>query len=269
LSGGESPIKIGVEAIAADMTARTGDLLTAQAAMSTQISQLADAMTSVQATVSGQIAAAEMAATSRAAATRAEMEASAEALEDSVERSIEDLTTTLQGTVVNLTEAVDSAIEGMNGTVRQVSSALAGKKDNQPKMWSGGCSEYPGGGWRWYCLNRQLYNTAGGWFVKHDHTYFRSLRSNIFIRMVMFTITHGSGWNHMAYYLNDRTFYYTYSHTAGCWWKDMHGDMVFQVAVGNRWRVRMHGACSHAFHPGGNQWDTHSRITVSVDGTTQ
>ena len=48
------------------------------------------------------------------------------------------------------------------------------------KMWAGGCSQHPGSGWHYYCLNRQLYNTGAGFLRKVSDTRLAAQRAGYF-----------------------------------------------------------------------------------------
>ena len=238
-----------------------------------------------------QLVAANAEAVSRAAAAEAAALSAGVALSAHVSTAIDGITRSVAGDVSGLTASLANSTAATTRTVAGVTTALAGKADNIKKLWSGGCSQYPGGGWNWYCLDRELYNTAAGYFVKADNTRFRALRANMMINFVVWTITHvsttrtarhapclrrlrdtsctgvpprsvprdriftatllllfsrrsavvlqGSGWNIVNMYLDGTQLMYSYSHTAGCWWRDMQGNMLFKVNVGQHWRVRM------------------------------
>ena len=48
------------------------------------------------------------------------------------------------------------------------------------KMWVGGCANHGNSGWHWYCLNRELYNTGGGFMRKASNTRFAAQRAGFF-----------------------------------------------------------------------------------------
>ena len=48
------------------------------------------------------------------------------------------------------------------------------------KMWIGGCQNQANSGWHYYCLNRELYNTGGGYLRKATNTRFAAQRAGYF-----------------------------------------------------------------------------------------
>ena len=47
-------------------------------------------------------------------------------------------------------------------------------------MWIGGCANGVNAGWHWYCLNREAYNTAGGYLRKASNERFAAQRAGYF-----------------------------------------------------------------------------------------
>jgi hypothetical protein len=242
-----------------------------------RIEALEGALSATVASVDRELDSARSSMAATAAAIAAEASAAADEAEDAAESravvadaaatALESrLNTAMSSATASLTRSLSSTVAQVNTGLQAMNVSLANKKDNQPKIWSGGCSRHPGSSWHDYCLDRQLYYTAQGKFVKHNNRDFRSLLNNAMIRFTPWTITYGSGWNIMQMYLNGQSIYYSYSHTWQCWWKDMHGNLIFKADAGHRWYVRYHGACGHAFHNGGRLTDHHSRITVEYLG---
>jgi hypothetical protein len=242
--------------------------------MSSTVSSLQASLSSAEARIDSLLAdnsrAAAVASESRAATAAA----AAQEASDALDARISTLTASVSTSVAALTRSVSTTTTALGTNMTRLTAALDGKKDAVHKIWAGGCSTYPGGGWHWYCLNRQTYYTAAGYFRKQDNYIMRAQRANMFVKLTMWTITHGSGWNRMTMHVNNGAGWaeimHSLEHSAGCWWKDMHGNLDFKVLNTNyQWRVRMHGACSHAFHPGGAERGGsgyHSRISSTYMG---
>lgn len=98
LMGAGSPIGIGVQAIATDMTARTIDIVTNQAAMSTQMSTVVDA-------VNAQLVTAAASASSAAAAA-----------DTRIQSAIGSITSSVSSTVASLQTNVSTLVAASGGT---------------------------------------------------------------------------------------------------------------------------------------------------------
>jgi hypothetical protein len=232
-----------------------GRLASIETSVSMMSQSVTDSLAAAQAGINSQLAAADSAAESRATV-----------LEDYVN----EFESSMEAALENITRSTDVQVQALNATLARTGAALSAQVESGQglKIWSGGCSSHPGSGWRWYCLNRQLYNNAAAYLVKHDNYYFRATRPGFF-RLNFFTICQGSGWVHIQIELNGQTTYYSYMHVYHCWWKDMQADQTFQAAVNNRWRLRTYVNCGHAFHNGGAATGGsgyHSRITSEFAG---
>jgi hypothetical protein len=167
-----------------------------------------------------------------------------------------------------MTSALSRAAAAQAVSVANITAAVAGKADAQPKIWAGGCTRHGNSGWHYYCLNRELYNTAGGYLRKASDTRFAASRAGFF-RINFWTIKSASGWSHNNVYVQGGLQYHSYMHTAGCWWQDDTIDHTFRVANGWWWSVRLYSNCSHAFHAGGAESGGsayHSRIQSTYVG---
>lgn len=258
-----SPLALGLRSIAADMQARTTGIVTAQAAMSTTVAGIEDR---VAAQLTTAAAAASTAADEAAAAAATQATEAAAAVDVRIAAITASVNTQLA--------ALTASVAPLSQNVSALTTAVGLKRDKKHIIWAGGCASSGGGGWHWYCLNRVAYNTAAGYFRKGGNEYMSTIKQNIFVKLTMWTITHGSGWNRMTMHVHNgqswQEIMHSIEHSAGCWWKDLHGNLDLAVRNTNyKWRVRMHGACSHAFHSGGAEMGGngyHSRFQTTYMG---
>ena len=164
LGGSDSPLALGVQAIAQDMTARTATLLQTAQANTQRLDVLANQVATVPSTLSTTVATMTGTMDSRISTVLASLASTATALRASQTSSTS-----------SLTAAVNTQLTRVNTSIRAVNVALAGKREAASHMWQGSCSNNGNGGWREYCFNRVAHDSARPKFRKENDTRFRSI----------------------------------------------------------------------------------------------
>ena len=182
LGGSDSPLALGVQAIANDMQARTTGLLETAAANSHRLDSLASAVSTAQvsvATVPSTLAATVNTMTNNMDARVNTMTNTMDARISTVLGSLASTATALTAAqevgASTLTASVGTQLTQVNTSIRAVNVALAGKREAASHMWQGSCSNNGNGGWREYCFNRVAHDSARPKFRKENDTRFRSI----------------------------------------------------------------------------------------------
>ena len=171
LGGSDSPLAVGVQAIANDMQARTTGIIETAAANTHRLDSLASAVSTAQvsvATVPSTLAATVNTMTNT-------MDARISTVLGSLASTATALTAAQEAGASTLTASVRTQLTQVNTTIRAVTVALAGKRSAAQHMWVGSCSNHNNGGWRDYCFDRALVDTARPMFRKESNTRFRSI----------------------------------------------------------------------------------------------
>ena len=171
LGGSDSPLALGVQAIANDMQARTTGLLETAAANSHRLDSLASAVSTAQvsvATVPSTLAATVNTMTNT-------MDARISTVLGSLASTATALTAAQEVGASTLTASVGTQLTRVNTSIRAVNVALAGKRSAAQHVWIGSCSSYQNGGWREYCFDRTLVDTARPMFRKENNNRMRTI----------------------------------------------------------------------------------------------
>ena len=181
LGGSDSPLALGVQAIANDMQARTADLFTTTITNTNRLNSLAEELTTAQATVAT--------VPSTLAATVATMTNTMDSRISSVLASLASTGTALRASQTagasTLTAAVNVQLTRVNTTIRAVNVALVGKRSAASHMWVGSCSSHFNGGWHEYCFNRVQHDSARPMFRKENNNRMRSILAGCKCTMAM------------------------------------------------------------------------------------
>ena len=182
LGGTNSPLALGVQAIANDMQARTSDLLTTAAANTNRLNSLETAVSSAQvavATVPSTLAATVATMTntmdSRINGVLASLASTGTALRASSASTATALRASQTAGASTLTASVNAQLTRVNTTIRAVNVALVGKRSAASHMWVGSCSSHFNGGWHEYCFNRVQHDSARPMFRKENNNRMRSI----------------------------------------------------------------------------------------------
>ena len=171
LGGSDSPLALGVQAIANDMQARTTGLIETTAANTHRLDSLASAVSTAQvavATVPSTLAATVNTMTNT-------MDARISTVLGSLASTATALTAAQEAGASTLTASVGTELTRVNTSIRAVNVALAGKREAASHMWVGSCSNNGNGGWREYCFNRVTHDSARPKFRKENDTRMRSI----------------------------------------------------------------------------------------------
>ena len=188
LGGSESPLALGVQAIANDMQARTSDLLTLA-------NSNANGIESMQA----QVAAAGTAMNTMANSMAQASVVAADAIDARVDSAMAEMSSVLaannaaaQSTMAVVTAAVSTSIaavtSGQTAMNRTIFTAIAARAPAKKHTWIGGCSGGNNGGWSEDCLDRVRQDTALPKFRKQNNNRMIALVQGFF-RVVKYTIT--------------------------------------------------------------------------------
>ena len=164
LAGSDSPLALGVQAIAQDMTARTADLLQTAQANTQRLNALASQVATVPSTLSATVTTMTGTMDTRISTVLASLASTATALRASQASSTSSLTAT-----------VNTELTRVNTSIRAVNVALAGKRSAAQHVWIGSCSSNQDGGWREYCFDRPLVDSARPMFRKENNNRMRSI----------------------------------------------------------------------------------------------
>ena len=193
LGGADSPLALGVQAIATDMTARTAGLLQATTANTHRLDSLSDAVSTAQvavATVPSTLAATVATMTNNMdgrinavlaslASTATALTASSASTATELRASSASTATALRASQVagasTLTAAVNTQLRAVNVSIASVNVALVGKRSAASHMWVGSCSNNGNGGWREYCFDRTMHDSARPMFRKENNNRMRSI----------------------------------------------------------------------------------------------
>ena len=184
LGGSDSPLALGVQAIANDMTARTTGIIETTAANTHRLESLASAVSTAQAavaTVPSTLAATVNTMTNTMNAQVNTMTNTMDARISTVLGSLASTATTLtaaqEAGASTLTASVGTQLTRVNTSIRAVTVALAGKRSAAQHVWMGSCSSYGNGGWREYCFDRVQVDTARPMFRKESNTRMRTIQA--------------------------------------------------------------------------------------------
>ena len=193
LAGSDSPLALGVQAIATSMEARTAGLLTTATANTLRLDSLSEAVSTAQVAVSAvpstlaatvssmtntmdtRITAVLASLASTATALEASSASTATSLRASAATTAAALTAAQVAGASTLTAAVTTQLRAVNVSIAAVNVALVGKRSAASHMWVGSCSNNGNGGWREYCYDRALHDSARPMFRKESNARMRSI----------------------------------------------------------------------------------------------
>ena len=175
LGGSDSPLALGVQAIANDMQARTADLLTAATANTNRLNTLEDTVSAVPSTLAATVATMTNTMDSRINGVLASLASTGTALRASSASTATALRASQTAGASTLTASVNAQLTRVNTSIRAVNVALVGKRSAASHMWVGSCSNHGNGGWREYCFDRALHDSARPMFRKENNNRMRSI----------------------------------------------------------------------------------------------
>ena len=184
LGGSASPLALGVQAIANDMQARTTGIIETTTANTHRLDSLASAVSTAQATVA--TVPSTLAATVNTMTNA--MDAQVNTMNNTMNARIRTVLGSLASTATALTAAqeagastltasVGTQLTRVNTSIRAVNVALAGKRSAAQHVWIGSCSSNQDGGWREYCFDRPLVDSARPMFRKENNNRMRSIQA--------------------------------------------------------------------------------------------
>jgi len=137
-----------------------------------------------------------------------------------------------------------------------------GPRNTRRPIWSGGCSHHGNGrGWKWYCVNKQEFNTAGSYLRASGHTI-HIKRSGLY-RINAWSIQYSGafGQQDAQIVINGRC--RSYSHNYAQIWNRHSNDIYWRLNRGDRIQFRYYTRHNgYRFHSLGH----HSRVQVSYEG---
>ena len=200
LGGSESPLALGVQAIANDMQARTSDLLTLAnsnangiESMQAQVAAAGTAMNTMANSMAQASAVAADAIDARVDSAMAEMSSVLATNNAAAQSTLTANNAAAQSTMAVVTAAVSTSIaavtSGRSSMNRTIFTAIAARAPAKKHTWIGGCSGANNGGWSEDCLDRVAQDTALPKFRKQNNVRMIALVQGFF-RVVKFTIQH-------------------------------------------------------------------------------
>jgi hypothetical protein len=249
MQSGDSPLALGIRAIADEMTARTQGLVQSTA---TNAANLA----SITGTVQTRLAAVDAAIATAAAS----FEAQGAALNQSIGTTLSSLSSELDTRMSNALSTVTAQNTVMNASVTR---SLLNVKKLKVNLWSGGCSSRGGSGWQEFCLNVQHYNTAAPYFRKQTNTRFQTLIAGIYT--IRFSAAGEScNWAHTLVYIDGRHWEHTLSWQGTGHWQQTDAMVTHPVNANKQMWGKKHSGCWQAWHRTDNS--RHTFIYVKYDG---
>jgi hypothetical protein len=261
-TGDSSPLMIGINAVAADLTARTTQMIQANAQVSAQVASM-DAVVSTQlGQMSTSVAAALQAAATDSASRATAMDTRITAALSTVDASASTITRTLTASVSTSLAASTSSIRAINASV---ATQLGSKMSDTLHMWSGGCNNQGHSGWQEYCLNHVEINTAAPYFRKETNTRFRSSRA-MYFTFEAYMLKRSHHWCYNLIYINGNHRRHSHGWTWDPWtsshWVEDTVMLTYTIGVNQQFYSRQYVNSWTNWNSGRH----HSRVTVIYRG---
>jgi hypothetical protein len=130
-------------------------------------------------------------------------------------------------------------------------------------VFSGGCTHHDThrNSWRTYCLNRQEFNTAGGYLRVQGSGVVHILRTGTY-RINAWALQHSPGYQnrHARVLINGSSWSYALNH--GRAWNRIGNDFMWRLRAGQRIQIQYYTSGNYNYHAG----TTHSRVQISYEG---
>jgi len=263
LGGDNSPLALGVQAIANDMQARTIDLVTTAATNTNRLNSLETAVSATVATMTttmdsrinavlGSLAstATELTASSASTATalRAEQTTTVAALTASSASTATALRAEQTSGASTLTAAVNTQLTRVNTSIRAMTVTLAGKRSAASNMWFGSCSNNGNGGWRDYCFNRVTHDTSRPYFRKENDTRMRTILAGYY-HTQFHRRNQTCNWAYTLLYYDGQHRIHTSDWQGGnSRWRDSENSMVYPLAANKQFYAKTWNGCWSNWH---------------------
>lgn len=252
LRSADSPIALGVQAVAADMASRTQGLTATAATNAANIASMQSGLDTTLANVNTQLAAAA-----------ADLATQAAGLSTSVSTSVASMSDTIDARIAAATDQMGVRISAMNASLNTGLTLVAGKLDGRVNLWSGGCSNRGGSGWAEFCLNVVHFDTSAPKFARKSGSRFHALVHGIFT-IDFRVISESCNWAHTLIYVAGRHWLHMNDWQGTGHWQHKHAHLTHKIAARQEFWARKYSGCWNAWHVTDNSG--HARITAKWDG---